>query len=469
LLIIVILIEIAAAFVGGGVMVLNARSSTRAEIDASYKLAELLVEQTVRLAHDDTSTQQVLEHLPLHLRFLRHVRISVRDEADVPITRDGAADGQADRSATGRAPAPGWFYALIAPPIESRVVPVVAKGRRIGSVLIVSAPADEITEAWERAVALAWVAVPVNAVVVGALFFLFGRALAPLTGLARGLLDLERRKYKVRLPAPTVREFVALTNRFNALAEALEGARAENVGLWNRLISAQDDERRRTASELHDEVGPTLFGLKANATSLANVLGHDTAQARGVALERVHEMLAIIEHLQVINRSLLNRLRPMALGHIPLHDLVAQMVRDRAREHPHIAFAFSAPSLAHSYGDSIDLTIYRCVQESLTNAIRHAHPTTVSVVIGEREPGDASAADVLRRLEVCVTDDGCGIAKEAPTGFGLRGMRERVQAVGGDFSVGPEGPGGTAVRVAIPIGARPTACADDTNHCGMRE
>src|SRR5262249_20592614 len=154
-----------------------------------------------------------------------------------------------------------------------------AKDRRIGSVLIVSAPADEIGEAWERAVALAWVALPGSVAVLGALYLLFGRALAPLTGLARGLLDLERRNYKVRLPAPTAHEFVALTDRFNALAEALAAARAENVGLWNRLIRAQDDERRRTALELHDEVGPTLFGLKANATSVATVLGNGADSA----------------------------------------------------------------------------------------------------------------------------------------------------------------------------------------------
>ena len=93
--------------------------------------------------------------------------------------------------------------------------------------------------------------------------------LDPLTGVARGLADLEQRNYRVRLPRPRAQELAAITDRFNALAQALDAARSENEKLNHRLITAQDDERRRTALELHDEVGPSLFGLKANAGSIA--------------------------------------------------------------------------------------------------------------------------------------------------------------------------------------------------------
>jgi two-component system sensor histidine kinase UhpB len=75
-------------------------------------------------------------------------------------------------------------------------------------------------------------------------------------------------------------------------------------------------------------------------------------------------MLGIIEHVQSINRSLLNRLRPMALGHVPLRDILSELVRERARQHPQLAFDFAAGKLERSYGDSIDLTIYRCVQRA---------------------------------------------------------------------------------------------------------
>lgn len=448
LLIIVLAIEVAAAVVAGGITILKARTSTRVEIEASTRLAELFVTEAVQLVQNNAPPQRVLESLPLQLRFLRHVRISVRDAADVPVSQVEFVIARPDAPPKGeRLPAPAWFQALIAPPVERHVVPVTAEGRRIGSVLIVSEPGDEIAEVWEHTVALAWLALAVNAAIIGVLYLLFGRALAPLTGLVRGLTELERRNYTVRMPAPKTQEFIALAARFNALAQALATARADNIRLGQRLITAQDDERRHTALELHDEVGPSLFGLKATATSVAAAVANEPVDSmRHKIGERIRDMLAIIEHLQVINRSLLNRLRPMALGHVPLRDLVSQIVRDRARENGEIEFSFVAARLATSYGDTTDLTIYRCIQESLTNAIRHAQARTILVKLGEG-PGCAGS----ERLELTVEDDGRGIAADALRGFGLTGMQERVQALGGEFALAPRLGGGTVVQVTIPV------------------
>ena len=116
---------------------------------------------------------------------------------------------------------------------------------------------------------------------------------------------------------------------------------------------------------------------------------------------RVRDMLAIIEHLQSINRSMLNRLRPMALGHVPLHDILAELVRERARQHPEIEFSFSAHKLMRGYGDSVDLTVYRCVQESLTNVIRHAQAKHVGVELGEA----ASEGDGHGERELALVQD----------------------------------------------------------------
>jgi two-component system sensor histidine kinase UhpB len=165
--------------------------------------------------------------------------------------------------------------------------------------------------------------------------------------------------------------------------------------------------------------------------------------------ERVRDMLDIIENLQVINRALLNRLRPMALGHVPLRELVSQVVRDRAREHPQIDFSITLAALENSYGDTVDLTLYRCVQESLTNAVRHAQAKHIRVKLGEL-PSPTTNAEP-RRIELAVEDDGCGIAAGAPRGFGLMGMQERVQALGGDFATESREGGGTRVHVTISV------------------
>jgi two-component system, NarL family, sensor histidine kinase UhpB len=278
---------------------------------------------------------------------------------------------------------------------------------------------------------------------------LFGRVLDPLTGVARGLADLERRNYRVRLPRPRPQELAAITDRFNALAQALDAVRAENDELNHRLITAQDDERRRTALELHDEVGPSLFGLKANAASIATAAAGLPEPTAAKMTARVRDIQAIIEHLQGINRSMLNRLRPMALGHVPLQQILSELVAERARQLPQIDFAFAADKLLPSYGDPVDLTIYRCMQESLTNAVRHAQAAHVVVELRTAE-GNGSVGTHLR---LTVRDDGRGIDPATPPGFGLRGMQERVQGLGGSYKVEAAKGQGTCISIAVPIPA----------------
>jgi two-component system, NarL family, sensor histidine kinase UhpB len=438
LLIAFVLIDVVAVLGAGSVVILRARLQTRVEMSASMRLADLLVEDAVHLAGQELPAEQFLASLPAQLQSMRHVRFAVSDATGIPIAVKSPGHGTTEREAM-----PRWFAALVAPPVEMRDVAVTVDGQRIGNVAIIGEPADEIAEVWDNAVAMAVVAVLVNAVMIGLLYILFGRVLGPLTVLTRGLSDLEHQAYGVRLPQPQARELAAIAEHFNALAFALEALRGENLNLNRRLITAQDDERRRTALELHDEVGPCLFGLKANASSIESAAQNIPEQARNGVTERLHEILSIVDHLQEINRSMLDRLRPMALGHVPLKDMLGRLVKERAREHPHITFSLVADGLLPGYGDSIDLTIYRCVQESITNAIRHASAKRVTVTLNNLENGTT--------LALAVVDDGCGMSPPAPEGFGTRGMKERVEGLGGRYTVDSKPGLGTRVRITVPL------------------
>jgi two-component system, NarL family, sensor histidine kinase UhpB len=464
LLIVFVLIEFIAAMAAGGVIVERARTATQVEVAASMELAELLVKEAVNLMQQEIPAERFLEDLASQLRIVRHVRIGVtyasgRSQVVRPVVRPVPAIDDDRTSLVARlwssafAPAPAWFAALAAPPVETRNVPVIANGLSLGSVQIISEPSDEIGEVWENTVALTGVMVAVNLCVIAILYVLFGRVLRPLRGLASGLGELELRRYQVRLPRPAPRELAVITGKFNALAEALEASRAENERLGMSLITAQDDERRRTALDLHDEVGPSLFALKANAEAVAATVDEVGRGAGGEFKERMLEQLSIIDHLQATNRSILNRLRPMALGHVPLDDLLSELVRDRQRAHPEIGFSFTSQCLDRNFGDLIDLTIYRCLQESLTNAIRHAKPAHVAVSIGESPHAQNSDDHSASELELTVRDDGLGIDPRRPKGHGTTGMQERVETLGGRYALESEKGRGTCVHIAIPVRA----------------
>ncbi|KMO22273.1 ATPase, partial [Methylobacterium indicum] len=231
-------------------------------------------------------------------------------------------------------------------------------------------------------------------------------------------------------------------------------ARAANLRLHRRLLTAEEDERRRTALELHDEFGPCLFALEANSSSIARIAGTLDEPARGRLTQRTDDIAAIVKRVQTINRALLNRLRPAGLGQVPLARCLELLVREAARHHPEIGVEGRFAPLKDGYGDLVDLTIYRCVQEGLTNALRHAGAERVVVAVAEEADG---------RLRLTVEDDGGGFGPqpgEGPTegqaegfgeGRGLAGMRERVEALGGHLALAPRAPG-TALRIVLPAG-----------------
>ena len=143
-------------------------------------------------------------------------------------------------------------------------------------------------------------------------------------------------------------------------------------------------------------------------------------------------MLTVIEHMQAMNRSLLNRLRPMALGHVPLENMLSELVHDRARQHPRFTFSFSGDRLSNSYGDSVDLTIYRCTQESLTNAIKHADAKRIDVGQVASDGRPQLAADLSSAMTATA------LIRPHRSASASSACRSASQALGGKYSVESE-------------------------------
>jgi two-component system, NarL family, sensor histidine kinase UhpB len=105
--------------------------------------------------------------------------------------------------------------------------------------------------------------------------------------------------------------------------------------------------------------------------------------------------------------------------------------------------------VARSYGNLIDLTIYRCVQEGITNALKHGQAASVVLQIIESRAtgGDAPA----NAITLSISDTGNGVASSATTGFGLAFMRERIQSLGGSWILSANRPSGTTITVTVPL------------------
>ena len=265
-------IELGAAIIGAAAIIYVMRQQNQAEMGTAMARAETLVRAEIASALNHISPEATLETLALRLPVIEPVEIEVIDTAGKMVSRTGAPDPTDD------ADFPAWYGILVSPGEPHRILPLEVAGRKIGEVRLVGLPKENIEDGWDDLVELAMLAVAVNAAVFLLLYLTLSQILRPVGRLAQGLGDLERGDYEARLPRPAVRELEVITERFNSLSAHLENARNENFMLSRRLIHIQDDERRQIAAELHDELGPDLFGLSAELLSLrqmsANIPEH---------------------------------------------------------------------------------------------------------------------------------------------------------------------------------------------------
>lgn len=344
---------------------------------------------------------------------------------------------------------PEWFTTLVRTKASDRAVRVVASGPT-NPIVIVGEPANEIAEAWQELYSLAVVWLALGVVVLGTLYLVLGRILDPLPKLARGMVRLEEGPYATRLETPRMKELAVLANRFNMLAAALEPTREENSNLYRRMITIQKEERREIASDLHDEAGPCLFGITANAASVKPMSKEIPDPPATQIRLRADEILGICERLKSMNRDLLKKLRPSSRGQVNIAAPIKELVVGFAGRHPDTEIAYVPGRLAKSYGEPLDLALYRCVQEGNTNAIRHGQAERVTVNLAE-EPHLPAKGRKGRVLRLALRDNGRGMEPGRPRGFGLTVMNERVRAHGGACMIESERGKGTSIRIDIPL------------------
>lgn len=213
----------------------------------------------------------------------------------------------------------------------------------------------------------------------------------------------------------------------------------ENRLLSQKYLMVQEDERRSLAREMHDELGQCLNAIKLDAVSIREMT-HDTLPAAESSANAIVELSA---HVYDVVRGIMQRLRPAALDTLGLHDAVDQLVGQWQRRNRAVDCRFESSGDLSGLGEAVNITVYRLVQECLTNIVKHAQATRVRVGLHRTAVGEVT---------VSVRDDGRGFDPRAKrTGLGLVGLRERVEALAGRLRLTTEPGGGVEISATLPV------------------
>lgn len=435
-------------------MIFSAGPRVRAENDSIVRLTHEFIETAATTLPETSDPAGSLAKLIDGLSDLRHVRIYL----------EGSPAAKAEAAEPPRGWARQWLASLVrSEPVQPLRLPVTANGRDLGTVVIAPQAGDEIGEVLDAIGNIASRGLLLAVAVFALTSFVIHRALAPIGMLDRALGLLRSGDYGVRLAPAGPPEIARISSSLNELAAELERTREANRWLSQKVIRVEDDERRELARELHDELGPYLFAVRAGATSLKREIARpDGDQERITGLCRA--MLEQIDAIQRTNRRVLHKLRPVGLNELGLAASLQGIVAMWRKDHPAIEVTLALASDLDHLDDTVALTVHRVVQEGLTNAFRHAKASRVDITVTSIEQGTDEAGPHARRdgtgseaaqrtgIRVSVRDDGVGLAGPVQDGFGITGMRERVWALGGTVTIAnaPDG-GGALLEAVIPI------------------
>lgn len=220
---------------------------------------------------------------------------------------------------------------------------------------------------------------------------------------------------------------------------------SENRLLSQKYLMVQEEERRNLAREMHDEMGQCLNAIKLDAIAIRDAVGDREPQAEASA----NAIVELSSHVYDVVRGIVQRLRPAALDALGLHDAIGQLVGQWQRRNRAVDYRFEAQGDLDGLGEVVNITVYRLVQECLTNIAKHAQATSVRVVLARSAP---------TTLRIMVRDDGCGMDRARPhTGLGLIGLRERVEALSGWLAIESAPGAGMEVVAVLPLAPEPAS------------
>lgn len=274
-----------------------------------------------------------------------------------------------------------------------------------------------------------------------------------IEALTKGATDYVLKNKLSRL-VPAVRRALAEAGERYERHRAEAAARElleENRLLARRLLEVQEEERRHLARELHDEIGQCLTAIQAETELIRRRVGADDAEIA----TSTDAIQALSSNIYDTVHTMLQRMRPAALDNLGLVEALSDTIDAWQKREPDTRVDFQHCGQLTDLGEAVNITLFRAVQECLTNVASHAAASQVWIeLIGpdaandHRLPGHADQSVTL-----VVKDNGCAWSPGGQqAGFGLIGMRERVESLSGRFMLEADPGQGVTVTVVVPLG-----------------
>ena len=333
---------------------------------------------------------------------------------------------------------PDWFAWLLDQQFAPRMVVV-------GDLRLVLQPdaSRSLIDAWDDLLAMAGWAVVLLMLLFAATRRALGLALRPLEQVMAALDRTGRGRFDTRLPAFATPELGRLSVAFNGMADRLAEAVDENVRLEtgrevaDRMQQRLETERRAIARELHDELAQGITAVRA----LAGAIVQRTADQPRL-FSPAQSIVAVTGEMQNGVRAILQRLSP--LSGQGLQATLRRLLAAWREQHPAVELVVSLELGTTPLADQVAQALVRIIQEGLTNIVRHAAASRVELSVARRAEGVA--------VRLADNGNGCAgqLSPQAGCGLGLAGMRERVEALGGDLEFNQPAGGGFCLIARLP-------------------
>ncbi|NAW69729.1 signal transduction histidine-protein kinase/phosphatase UhpB [Vibrio sp. V27_P1S3P104] len=210
-----------------------------------------------------------------------------------------------------------------------------------------------------------------------------------------------------------------------------------NQSLSQQLVKAEESVRKEVARELHDEIGQSITAIRTQASIIKR------AEQTQIKEACAHTIEQLSLNVYDTTKRLLSKLRPRSLDDLRLLEAIQQLIREMEFARNGIQVNLTVQGKVETLSDTLQVTLFRLCQEALNNARKYAQANNIDISLV-----------VAEKITLCIEDDGIGFSQiDSLQGMGLKGMKERVQALGGRFSLQSQSssPSGTQLYAQLPI------------------